>query len=506
MCLSAGKTTTSCSDAVVTAKTTTERKIGIKEVEEHYTADDFWCVIDNVVYDLSKYEHPGGRIIMMCPGTDCTVLFHQHHYDKNGAPHKVLRKFKIGVLDLSTSPKSPVMGEFYERLSAGVVEELKDRPTRPWKCVFIMVFDYVVNIYLHYLSCCWLTPQSPIALIVLIPWLCECWSHRCTNHCHAHGHTQIFKSERVSIWVEYIMLMFGVGTMQIFAYPSEKGNIRHKMNEPRSTSRHEFSSGRGPYEHQGLHHPKATSFEEDGCFDYASASGWYRFASHQEPHWVHQFQKYEWYPFIIESGSIFPPYVYTMPMVAEAIWINFRNGMPVKGLCSIVCQAWLFVALYAIVITPLRCNLWATAFLFLPLRFLMLSVCKTFFMQHRFDALEDPSLPWGEAQLKACYQCNMEGLFLWISPIFWFCEGCKPSTSAFHLEHTLFPGINYLNLPKVAKVVDRTCEEMGIPIDYKLEGWWEVMKAHRALRLKYCPEFEGLKCVSRGPYEDKKNR
>ena len=50
----------------------------MKSVEEHSTVDDCWTVIDNKVYDLSRYsdQHPGGvAAIKDSCGKDSTKRF-----------------------------------------------------------------------------------------------------------------------------------------------------------------------------------------------------------------------------------------------------------------------------------------------------------------------------------------------------------------------------------------------------------------------------------------------
>lgn len=474
----------------ITASNQGNPNISLKEVEKHYKADDFWCVIDNVVYDLSGYDHPGGRIIMQCPGTDCTEAFHAQHFDEKGKAHKVLKKYKIGDLNLSNSPPSPVMGEFHKRLSKRVAEELKGLPTRPWICVAQLWLDCIGSWIVHYMACCWLTPETPFYWVVLIPWLCECFSHRVPAHAHSIGHCHMF-SDKVNRFYELLMLIFATGQMQVYSLPSEKENMRRKLNEPRAIAQKEFLSRRGPYEHQAIHHTKPHAFEEDGCFFFASATGLFRIAPFQKPWFIHSFQNWEWYTFLIESAGLPMVYIYPLSFVLESIYVHFKCGMPLKAIASMLCILWSLVAICAIVIQPIRCNPWAFVCLGLPFRYLMLTPAKLFFLNHRFDALEDNSLSWGERQLKAGRRAELTGPFLWISPIFWYNYHLT-----FHLDHHLFPGINYLYMPRVSRVVDKTCEEMGFPVDYKVIGWRGVQKAHKETLTNHLPRNIGLGPIS----------
>jgi len=63
---------------------------------------------------------------------------------------------------------------------------------------------------------------------------------------------------------------------------------------------------------------------------------------------------------------------------------------------------------------------------------------------------------------------NAETTFSWWGandrwhPCLWGCAGACPATLSYHLEHTLFPGINYLQLPMVANIVRSTCAEFNV--------------------------------------------
>lgn len=55
----------------------------LEEVAQHDKAGDAWIVVDNVVYDISKFlrteAHPGGDVILTQAGKDATDIFHAYH-------------------------------------------------------------------------------------------------------------------------------------------------------------------------------------------------------------------------------------------------------------------------------------------------------------------------------------------------------------------------------------------------------------------------------------------
>ncbi|CAJ0840863.1 5393_t:CDS:2 [Entrophospora sp. SA101] len=71
------------------------------EVEKHTEEDDCWIIVENKVYDCSKYlnDHPGGLdSILINAGSDCTEEFTAIHSDK---AKNLIKQFYIGDLDQS---------------------------------------------------------------------------------------------------------------------------------------------------------------------------------------------------------------------------------------------------------------------------------------------------------------------------------------------------------------------------------------------------------------------
>ncbi|KAG5487907.1 hypothetical protein LSCM1_08222 [Leishmania martiniquensis] len=69
------------------------------EVAEHNRKENGWLIINNAVYDVSKFydDHPGGRDILLAHiGTDATEGFEAVHHSK-GAMRK-LEELKVGEL------------------------------------------------------------------------------------------------------------------------------------------------------------------------------------------------------------------------------------------------------------------------------------------------------------------------------------------------------------------------------------------------------------------------
>jgi monoamine oxidase len=75
-------------------------KYTMNDVSQHNKKNDAWLVINNKVYDVTKWipHHPGGMVIMKGIGKDATDLFNKVGHDLY-AKNK-LKEFEIGVLDV----------------------------------------------------------------------------------------------------------------------------------------------------------------------------------------------------------------------------------------------------------------------------------------------------------------------------------------------------------------------------------------------------------------------
>jgi cytochrome b involved in lipid metabolism/monoamine oxidase len=75
-----------------------QKKYSLTEVSQHNTPDNAWIVIDNNVYDITKWIpfHPGGPIIMEGLGKDATKMFNNVNHTSNA--RRKLHQFKIGYI------------------------------------------------------------------------------------------------------------------------------------------------------------------------------------------------------------------------------------------------------------------------------------------------------------------------------------------------------------------------------------------------------------------------
>lgn len=90
-----------------------------EEVKKHNTKGDYWVVIDDGVYDLSKWapHHPGGELpIRYMAGRECSDVFKAFH--NSSIRETKLPLFKIGEIrdDCKTSIKESSLEQDYRKL------------------------------------------------------------------------------------------------------------------------------------------------------------------------------------------------------------------------------------------------------------------------------------------------------------------------------------------------------------------------------------------------------
>jgi fatty acid desaturase len=112
----------------VTGKT--QMKYTYNDVREHDKPGDSWMVINNKVYDMSKFDHPGGRVWNMAFGKEATLMYHSHHaMVKETGPDKrfdaLLEKYCIGELTVGPKESLPVHPSFDTEFSRDLIGRVK---------------------------------------------------------------------------------------------------------------------------------------------------------------------------------------------------------------------------------------------------------------------------------------------------------------------------------------------------------------------------------------------
>lgn len=83
-------------------------KVSMSEVSKHNTEDDLWIVVDNKVYDCTKYlrKHPGGILpLVNMAGKDCSdpfISYHPSHVFEKWLPGMLVAELEITECDHET--------------------------------------------------------------------------------------------------------------------------------------------------------------------------------------------------------------------------------------------------------------------------------------------------------------------------------------------------------------------------------------------------------------------
>ena len=114
------------------------RKYTAAQVEKHSTPEDCWLIVHEKVYDVTSFvpRHPGGNMIWVKAGGDCTQLFDSYHPLRT---QMVLDKYYIGELQREAGDEGKIItynddmkkGKFYMDCKLAVEKWFKDRKKDP---------------------------------------------------------------------------------------------------------------------------------------------------------------------------------------------------------------------------------------------------------------------------------------------------------------------------------------------------------------------------------------
>lgn len=456
----------------------------MEEVSKHRQQDDFWIAVDGAVYDISNFvkHHPGGSIINCSGGTDATVLYHTYHIENKNKVEGVLKKYQIGKLTES----SPQMGQFYKELCKAVAIKLQTLDRKPFLCKVLFFFDLLC--YITFLCISFnLNNETPVLFVFLV-WFCYFGvsANRCQQQIHALGHMQLF-SKSMTTFLDLFANMVGVVTTFTFS-SNMNGNIRSKNHTKRCEAQYEFFTNRGPYEHQAIHHVEGGSLEHDQCYRSVSRNGMFRFRAIDVPKKWHSFQTHRWYQLLCDFVMHALTFTANPLLRLYATKIYWCNGDYTYAICCASSIIPTLVAARLLLLLPFHSYIGFYLFLVGEGLISAFSLSSShglyFFAQHIWDKVFDEDLvhkDWGKYNAESTYSYRPKEPW---HPLFWFSGDSCPSTLSYHLEHTLFPGINYLNLPKIAPIVEQYCAKYSIQYE-KVEGYEAIWQKKHEMIKKY---------------------
>ena len=314
---------------------------------------------------------------------------------------------QIGVL---VGKKSPQIGKFYQTLSTKVGTDLKTVAKHPLWAKVMFIVDNFVSVMLTLFGTYMMFYQQHIDnqfLLVVVPWLAHVFNARVAGQAHAVLHMQVFGRGFVNI-AQYMFQL--IGTKSIFAYhlPDERAIFRTKMNSASVEVRSEWAGGRGPFEHQGVHHVKGATIEHDTCQVLASMNGLHHLNPLKPFKPIHYLQRYYLGRLVV---SFFQQCLMDLMPVLSPVLCLSSIGIPYRlwdeVLCSVVGIAFSLLFVMTSMVLPL-CGGAVTVLLSHSLR-LMFSFSTLFYAQHQWDSTISEDLAdtdWGAIMLRHPRRCT----------------------------------------------------------------------------------------------------
>jgi len=108
-----------------------------EQVSKHNNKDDCWIIVNNYVYDLTKFQkiHPGGnRILNMYAGQDATEVFNAFHKEFEKV-NKYSKIYLIGKTHIIGESNKPIIDSNSEK-------ELRD----DFKQLRLLAFEKVLKL------------------------------------------------------------------------------------------------------------------------------------------------------------------------------------------------------------------------------------------------------------------------------------------------------------------------------------------------------------------------
>jgi fatty acid desaturase/cytochrome b involved in lipid metabolism len=153
------------------------RKYTFNEVEKHSTPDDCWLIVHGKVYDVTAFvpRHPGGNMIWVKAGGDCTQLFDSYHPLRTRA---TLEKYYVGELQRTSGDEDKILtyeddlkdGKFYLDCKLAVERWFKDSKKDPriHPEMYTKTCIILLGVIICYYCSFFLPAQLPVAFIFAV--------------------------------------------------------------------------------------------------------------------------------------------------------------------------------------------------------------------------------------------------------------------------------------------------------------------------------------------------
>jgi len=309
--------------------------------------------------------------------------------------------------------------------------------------------------------------------LVAVAVLTGIFKERLSGQGHANGHVHICGGN-ASVIVQYLLMIAGSRSVPGNILPRKDIRYRKLLNESREVCQPEHQRlNRGPFEHQGIHHVRGGTMKGDICKITASYNNLTRVNSEDPLKFHHRLQKYFLARQLFASLFFLQADALGVALKFDYIILHFQIGEYFDALWATAGVCYDCITTFIGVFLPLSRGVFP--FLLARLCAQYLNNFLLFYAQHRWHINYTPEVvnsDWGRYNADTCYSLWGENM-KW-HPILLGMGGHCPATLTYHLEHSLFPGVNYLYLSKVARVVEAVCKEYGY--EYHKIGNYTALK------------------------------
>jgi fatty acid desaturase len=440
-------------------------KYTIEEIARHNTPQDCWIIVKDKVYDVSPYvsRHPGGPLISVAAGADCTHLFKAYHLKQERAD-RMLKRYYKGELDVASivSPLVRYRGEkasssakdeeFYTVLKQRVGRYFKENnldPTFSWQ-MLAKTFAVLTTLGASYYAAFWST-DMPFAFsfgAALLYGFAAAEVGTCIQHDANHG------SYTRNAPFKALMCL----TLDLVGASSFIWRQQHVVGH------HCFTNVDGRDPDIGVADPDLK-----------------KYAPTQPTRWYHKYQRF------------YLPVLYGL-MTANILYFNdfhclhtgrvahVKNAKPTP---SEKFNFWAFKTFYLTYMWLLPLALGPHSLGDMVALHLGLNVVNGYFLAtlfqvaHITDGVEYPEeqadgsvdMGWAESQVRTAANFCTDSMF-WMH---------LAGGLSHQIEHHLFPGVCHCHYLGIAPIVEQTCKEFGIPyvkhpsVKAAVEGHWRAL-------------------------------
>jgi len=474
-------TTTASSDATKTASpelvnSKSHKVYPLSEIKRHNTNDDAWVVVHDKVLDITKFSntHPGGKdLILLSAGRDATILFETYH--PKPVSMAIVNKLQIGVIRKEDSTVTNSFyswtSDFYPVLRSRVVQRLEELGLSrrggygiKVKAAMLLV-SFWGSLYQMYV-----TKSFPVACLWSLFMGCVAsFVGTCIQHDGNHG---AFSTNSV------LNKMAG-WTLDMIGASAFTWEFQHMLgHHPYTNLIHTKDE-----EKKNNGSPALEQMNAESDPDVFSSFPFVRMHPYHEPKWYHKYQHY-YTPILFSMMTLLKVFQQDI----ETIWNNRLYHIDASPRYSNkwnVARFWSMKVLSCIYMIVLPCYFHGVSrgmILFIIGHCACSELLATMFIvNHVIEGVafaQDQTQEENKKPQDIRGSTPMQSLSTKIPLNDWAAVQCQTSVNwssgswfwnhfsgglSHQIEHHLFPSICHTNYCYIQDVVQKTCEEYGVP-------------------------------------------